>query len=72
MRETITLFLSGSLLTIVVFGGVSALFGVLITLDQRTIDGTSGCEYKSFATQYNPFYRAGCELFRDRTIEIKN
>ena len=62
-KESLQLSILGLVLVSVAFSALGSLVSVLERLSEK-----SGCVYKSYATKYNPPYRLGCELFRDRTF----
>lgn len=43
------------------------LVGILVGAINRDIRNIAGCEYKSYLSKYNPPFRLGCELVKDRT-----
>jgi hypothetical protein len=64
--------------SVVVFLSVLSILSILsvtsaiaTSMSERTINGNSGCIYKSYISKYNPPYRAVCELLRDRTLSNK-
>ncbi len=69
MWEVLVKMLAIPFVVVFIFAILSFLSGSMDTANNRGLNNKSGCEYKSYASMYNPFYIAGCELFRDRTIK---
>lgn len=54
---------------LLIFAGFSFFIGtlsMLVEYDPLITGQDQKCEYRTYASRYNPFYRAGCELFEKR------
>lgn len=55
------------LVSFVFMSFIAGIFAIAHERDLYNENRNGGiCEYKSYASMYNPFYKAGCELFEVR------